>query len=254
VVVLTDRNFRELVEKDEESVWLIEFYAPWCGHCKALAPIYEKVATRLKGRVKVGKVDATVETGLGQRFGVQGYPTLKLLPQGKKGEASAKAYERERTEEAIVRYAESFVVKSNPVDRLTNEDQLKSTCKSSACVIGIVPDLEDSGVAGREQLLEKFRSAVRGNDTPVKYLWMEGGEQFEWEEALYLSSGYPAMLVVHLDKAVYGVHRGTFESESIRQFLISLGTGAVHMSALPKNIPPLKTINVPRQGKNNDEL
>jgi len=42
----------------------LEFYAPWCGHCKKLAPEWDKLATLLKGKVKVGKVDATVETDL----------------------------------------------------------------------------------------------------------------------------------------------------------------------------------------------
>lgn len=62
---------------------MIEFYAPWCGHCKKLAPEWNEAATAMKGKVKFGKVDATVEKRLASRFGVQGYPTIKYWKYGK---------------------------------------------------------------------------------------------------------------------------------------------------------------------------
>jgi thioredoxin-like negative regulator of GroEL len=60
VVVLGDTTF---AEKTKTGDWLIEFYAPWCGHCKKLAPTWEELATKSKGNFNVGKVDCTVETG-----------------------------------------------------------------------------------------------------------------------------------------------------------------------------------------------
>lgn len=65
---------------------LVEFFAPWCGHCKNLAPVYEEVGTNFeyaKDKVTIAKVDADAEKDLGRRFGVQGFPTLKWF-DGKK--------------------------------------------------------------------------------------------------------------------------------------------------------------------------
>lgn len=58
VVVLDDNNFDEMVLQSKD-IWLVEFYAPWCGHCKQLEPEWNEAATKLKGSVKLGKVDAT---------------------------------------------------------------------------------------------------------------------------------------------------------------------------------------------------
>ena len=62
-----------------------QFYAPWCGHCKKLIAPYAEAATTLKGDddpVPLGKVDATVESALAGKFGVKGYPTLKIFRNG----------------------------------------------------------------------------------------------------------------------------------------------------------------------------
>jgi len=60
VVKLTKSNFKSLVT-DSKDIWLVEFYAPWCGHCKSLAPEWEKAAKALEGFVKIGAVDMTTD-------------------------------------------------------------------------------------------------------------------------------------------------------------------------------------------------
>jgi protein disulfide-isomerase A6 len=57
----------------------VEFYAPWCGHCKQLAPSWEKAAKALKGVVKVGAVDMDSDREAGAQYGIQGFPTIKFF-------------------------------------------------------------------------------------------------------------------------------------------------------------------------------
>ncbi|KEY69765.1 hypothetical protein S7711_03745 [Stachybotrys chartarum IBT 7711] len=79
VLDLIPSNFDEVVLKSGKPT-LVEFFAPWCGHCKNLAPVYEELALAFehaKDKVQIAKVDADAEKSLGKRFGVQGFPTLK---------------------------------------------------------------------------------------------------------------------------------------------------------------------------------
>lgn len=75
-----------------------------CGHCKNLAPHWASAATQLKGKVKLGALDATVHTVMASRYGIRGFPTIKMFPGGKKdGESSD--YDGGRTSSDIVTWA-----------------------------------------------------------------------------------------------------------------------------------------------------
>ncbi|KAJ5799768.1 uncharacterized protein N7518_001836 [Penicillium psychrosexuale] len=75
---LIPTNFDEVVLAGKPA--LVEFFAPWCGHCKTLAPIYEELAQTFafaEDKVTIAKVDADENRSLGKRFGIQGFPTVK---------------------------------------------------------------------------------------------------------------------------------------------------------------------------------
>jgi len=80
VTVLNNDNFKSHIENNEYV--LVKFYAPWCGHCKKLAPHYEKLDKEGVEEVSITKVDATVETELARKYDVKGYPTLKFFVNG----------------------------------------------------------------------------------------------------------------------------------------------------------------------------
>jgi len=100
VVKLTDKTFDDFIKK-EETV-LVKFFAPWCGHCKRLAPEFIKASDILikdENKVVLAEVDATAEEELAQRFSIHGYPTLYIFRNGEKVE-----YQGPRDADGIVRY------------------------------------------------------------------------------------------------------------------------------------------------------
>ncbi|KAL2941141.1 putative protein disulfide-isomerase A6 [Bienertia sinuspersici] len=85
VVILSPDNFEDVVMDKSKDV-LVEFYAPWCGHCKSLAPIYEKVANAYKSEedVVIANLDADKHRDLAEKYGISGFPTLKFFPKNNK--------------------------------------------------------------------------------------------------------------------------------------------------------------------------
>ena len=73
---LTASDFSQV----KKGIWLVEFYAPWCGHCRNLAPEYEKAAKALKGIANIAAIDADKERTDVQ---IQGFPTIKFFNEGK---------------------------------------------------------------------------------------------------------------------------------------------------------------------------
>lgn len=102
VIVLTSGNFEKNIA--DGSVWLIEFYAPWCTHCMNFASTYAEIARHFHSnpstKVKVGKVDTTVQKALGQRFGVNAFPSFFLVDG-----SSVYEFEDTRSKSNLIKFA-----------------------------------------------------------------------------------------------------------------------------------------------------
>ncbi len=82
LVQLDDSNFEKLVTRDDSALWVVEFYADWCGHCQKFAKGYQKAAEGLLGIVKFGAVNADTAKRTANAAGVQGFPSVKLYMPG----------------------------------------------------------------------------------------------------------------------------------------------------------------------------
>jgi protein disulfide-isomerase-like protein len=103
VIALNDATFEgktQAATGQTSVIWFVDFYAPWCGHCKNLAPVWSRVAQRLSTQVIVASVDCTSSPVTAKRFGIRSYPTIKLFRNGK-----MYSYSGVRNEEELVEFA-----------------------------------------------------------------------------------------------------------------------------------------------------
>jgi len=140
VLVLTEKNFQEALDANEFI--LVEFYAPWCGHCKALAPEYAKAAGILaekESAIALAKLDATEEPKIAEQFEVRGYPTLKFFRNGKDTE-----YNGGRTADTIVSWLEKKT--GPPAKTLATVDEAKAfVADNDIAVIGFFDSVDSDG-------------------------------------------------------------------------------------------------------------
>jgi len=229
VVELTASTFDKTVLQSDEP-WLVEFYAPWCGHCKNLAPHWAAASAKLKGKVNLGAVDATVHAALAQKYGVKGYPTIKVFPAGTKGEPLN--YDGARTTEAIMSYAMTLFeekIDSPEVEQLANPAVFEKQCGGkSLCVITFLPHILDSGAEGRNNYLSTLRAiAEKFKRKPFTYVWVEAGAQAPLEKVLGIEGiGYPAVGALNTQKKRYAKMVRSFTQDGVGEFLQRLFSGS----------------------------
>jgi len=100
ILEVTDTNFDQEVLKSDQPV-MVDFWAAWCGPCKALAPIVDEVASAYSGKVKVGKMDVDASPVTPQRYGVRGIPTLLIFKGGQVQEQIVGYVARDVIEKAL---------------------------------------------------------------------------------------------------------------------------------------------------------
>ena len=138
VVVLDTENFEhdtQITTGATTGDWFVEFYAPWCGHCKKLESIWEEVAVDLKDKVNVAKVDVTANAALGKRFAIKGFPTIKFFAKGVMYSYPA-GKEWPRNREKLVEFASGGYVDAGdgvPAPEIPNfVDEVKAAMKKLA--------------------------------------------------------------------------------------------------------------------------
>ncbi|PWA98374.1 PDI-like 1-3 [Artemisia annua] len=214
VVVLTEGNFSDVVEGNKYV--MVEFYAPWCGHCKVLAPEYAAAATELKvkgeeeekekEKVVLAKVDAQEESELAERYEVQGFPTVLWFVDG-----VHKPYLGPRTKEAIVTWIKK---KTGPaVYNVTSvEDAEKILASEDKLVLAYLDSL-----VGSES--EELAAASRLDDDVSFYQTVDAkvAKLFHIDSDVKL----PALVLLKKDAEKVSRHDGPFEKSAIKEFVFA---------------------------------
>ena len=112
IVELSDANFDQEVLKSEQPV-LVDFWAAWCGPCKALAPTVDEIATQYAGKVKVGKMDVDRNQATPMRYGIRGIPALLLFKDGKVADQIVGYVPKDMIERSLAKVAGTYESAAN---------------------------------------------------------------------------------------------------------------------------------------------
>jgi protein disulfide-isomerase-like protein len=139
VQTLTEETFPKAIQDSANSLWLLKFYAPWCGHCKRLAPVLDEVAPLVTGKMAIGKIDCVVQKALCNQFSIRGYPTLKYSRDGDIHDFPGGG----RTVEEIMKFARKMSAPAVSICA-THDDalQLASTTQDGIVFVGHDPDVK----------------------------------------------------------------------------------------------------------------
>ncbi|GAB4855732.1 disulfide-isomerase [Ancistrocladus abbreviatus] len=157
VMTLDHSNFTTIISKYDFIV--VQFYAPWCGHCKRLAPEYEKAASALSKHdppITLAKVDASdqVNKELALQYNIEGFPTIKILRNGGK---SSQEYKSPREADGIVDYLKKQLGPAS-VEIKSIDDAKKHIDEKSIFIVGLFPRFSGEEFENYTRLAENLRS------------------------------------------------------------------------------------------------
>jgi protein disulfide-isomerase A1 len=156
VTIVVAKNYDEIVLDDEKDV-LVEFYAPWCGHCKALAPKYDELGALYFGKssfgdkVTIAKVDATANDVPDE---IQGFPTIKLYPAGKKD--APVEYKGDRTIDDLIKFVRDNG--THGIDGNASKEKVKKETKKEAKKETKKETKKDAKKAAKDSNADKAKS------------------------------------------------------------------------------------------------
>merc|ERR1712141_88562 len=206
VLVLTEANFEEAV--NDNTTGLVEFYAPWCGHCQALEPEYAKAAQILKreeSHIKLGKVDATIEAKLAEKYKVQGFPTIKFFSEGNEID-----YSGGRTSNEIVAWLKKKT--GPPAKELRSVDKVKAFInENEVAVVGFFKEYSEDAASDEAKIYIKAASGI--DDIPFG---LAVGE--ESLKAYELEKFGTVVIFKKFDDAKVAF-KGEFNADNIRTFV-----------------------------------
>jgi protein disulfide-isomerase A6 len=241
-IELTADNFQQTVVNQNKDVFMVIFYAPWCGHCKSAMPGWDSAAAEAQSGIKFGKIDCTAHQSICGNYGVQGYPTIKAFVNGK-----AEDYSGARDKSSFLSFAESFKDAVKPpkeLGQLTSQAIFDDYCIESkgVCIISFLPNIIDSGSEKRKEYIEQIKAIRTKNvSRPITFLWAQGGDNFDFEESIGLGFGYPSVIAINHAKKKYSIMRAQFTKENVDKFIGDLLLGKVPVFNLRDNLPKIKT-------------
>lgn len=199
VVSLTKDTFTNFIKQGD--LVLAKFYAPWCGHCKALAPEYEKAAQKLmEKKIRLVKIDCTVEEELCKEYRVEDYPTLKIF----RGINDVRPYTGNRKAPTIISH---MIKQSLPAVSVLNKDTIEDFKKADQVVLVAYIDAEDeTSNSEYTAIAEKLRET---------YLF---GVIHDSELAKKEGVTFPAIVLFKSFDEGKVIHNGKIDGDEIKKF------------------------------------
>jgi len=161
-VQLDNESFQAAIEDPENPMWFLKFYAPWCGHCKKMAPMLESAAEKLKGKMAIGKIDCTQHKDVCNKHKVKGFPTLKYSIDGE-----VMDYSGGREELDIINFAQKMSEPAVVEIRRLEEAKMFAQKKASDGIVFLGSGKEGS------KLSKLFQTVARKMQANAYFLWLE---------------------------------------------------------------------------------